>query len=266
VAVAGVQMSRKKILFVGCSHTADSGFTEENQVKYHWPWLISQHYNCYFHNAGFGGSSNDEIFYRTSELVLQNSFDLVIVMWSDIGRKWVYFNENNVDDFTIINYGNTVGYNSSSPELKKYTKLHYAHFNNEFINIKHWVMQTLLLASLLKERKLKFLFIKGFDNYTTDIINSSYSTKNGFILSNSLKKFLDFNHRPDYYILQKLLSLKTLTDLANQSYWFNFDSHAFISPFYCVDVADDNSHPGIESNKKLYLDLVNYVQREKIFW
>jgi hypothetical protein len=256
-------MIKKKILFVGCSHTANSGFTTENQPKYHWPWLISNHYDCYFQNAAIGGSSNDEIFYRCSELLLSSKFDLVIVMWSSLSRKWVYFEKDNVDDFTIVNNGICKGLNSTDKDLRHYAKLHYSYFDNKFIDIKRWLLQTITLANLLLSSGTKFIFIKGSDNYINDIIKANFRY-NGFEMSDDLKKILDFDNRPDYYINEKLYNLKSLTAVANQEYWLNFNSFAFSSKDYCIDLSDDSEHPGKLTNIKIYQDLIKYIEEKNL--
>jgi hypothetical protein len=256
-------IKKKKILFVGCSHTADSGFTPENQPKHHWPWLISNHYDCYFQNAAIGGSSNDEIFYRCSETILSYKFDLVIVMWSSLSRKWLYFENKNVDDFTIINNGVCTGFNHANIDLKYYAKLHYSNFDNKFIDLKRWLLQTITLANLLSSSDTKFIFIKGFENYINDIIKSKFDVK-GFTMTNDLKKILDFDNRPDYYINEKLYNLKSLAAAANQEYWLNFNSFAFSSKHYAIDLSDDGKHLGKLSNIKIYQDLIKYIEEKNL--
>lgn len=253
---------KKRILFVGCSHTANSGFLPENQQKFHWPWLLSSYYDCFFQNSGIGGSSNEEIFFRCSEIVLTQRFDLVVVMWSNIGRKWVYFEDHNVDDYSIINQGSSVffgGLNSDSNALKQYAKIHYTYFNNRFIDIKKWLLQTINLATLLQRQNTPFVFIKGFDNFVTEILNSNYQNLNTD-LTPELKKILDFDNRPDFYIIEKLNSLKVLAQTANKPYWFNFDKHAFTSKHYQIDLSDDGKHLGRNANQKLFSELVEYFQ------
>jgi hypothetical protein len=252
-------MTKKRILFSGCSHTANSGFSEENIKKFHWPWLLSDHFDCYFYNSAIGGSSNDEIFYRTLELVSQYSFDLVVVMWTSIGRKWEYFSDDNVDDFTILNGGVTLGFNKDDPNIQQYSKIYYSLLNNEYMDTKRWIDQTLALGAILKETNTKFVFIKGCENRVTDILNSGY-TEFGFDISDDLKSILDFNNRPDYYINEKLKELKLLTHRANQPYWFNFSDPAFISKTYCLDFSDDGEHLGKLSNQKLTSRLIPFCE------
>ena len=70
--------NNKKKLFVGCELTASSMFDESNRSQHHWPTLITDHYNCESINASIGGMPNEEIFYKTSEMISKEKFDLVI--------------------------------------------------------------------------------------------------------------------------------------------------------------------------------------------
>lgn len=255
-------MTKPKVLFVGCSHTADSGFTDENQRKFHWPWLLANRYNFYFYNAGIGGSSNSEIFYRTHELLLNSKFDLVIVMWSSLSRKWIYFNDNNVDDFTIINNATVQGLNASDKSARQYAGLHYKYFDNTYIDVKRWLIQCISLGNTLTLNQTDYVFIKGFDNCMHDI---ALANTDDFFVPDSLKSMLDFDNRPDDYIRHKVSELKLLTSNAGAMQWVNFDSDAFTSDSFYLDLADDNSHYGKESNLKFYKLLENYFNKHNTF-
>lgn len=249
----------KKVLFVGCSHTAHSGFSDDNAAKFHWPWLFCNEHNYYFQNAAIGGCSNEEIFYRTVEHTQNTKFDLVIVMWSKIDRKWIYFEDHNVDDFTLINNGVPGGNRCNEKLVKDYAKIHYSTFNNQYVSLKHWLLQTISLAALLQQQETKFIFVKGYENYVGDIFNSIH-VDTRFVITPDMKKLLHFNSNPDYYIREKLNVLKHLADTANKPYWFNFTQPAFSSLYYKLDSADDNMHCGPESNKKFYSAFSNFYK------
>jgi hypothetical protein len=249
-------MSSKKALFVGCSFTADSGFTPENQPKYHWPHLFCQQTGYQLINYAIGGMSNDEIFCRTSEAIIVDQFDLVVVMWSHIGRRWVYQSEKNVDDFTIINGGVPKGFQNNSEYTKTYAKLHYSFFDNSYVNTKHWLLKCLALESMLQYKNIPYLFIKGFDNNITALNSASYC--NGFYSIDALKSMLDFDNRPDNYILTKLNVLKQLVGALDQTHWLNLTTPSFRD--MRTDVADDLEHPGRESNRELSDNLVKFFK------
>jgi hypothetical protein len=252
-------MSRKKALFVGCSFTADSGFTPENQPKYHWPHLFCQQTGYQLINYAIGGMSNDEIFLRTIEAVTNSDYDLVVVMWSEVDRKWAYFSDNNIDDFTILNKGDLKGFNSESAAASDYTKLHYSYFNNRYVNIKQWLQQCLALEKVLKHLKIPFIFAKGFENDINKLNNVTYT--NGFNNIGSLENLFDFDNRPDDYILSKLKVLQMLVHAQDNTKWVNLIGPSFHS--MKVDLADDNKHPGPNTNQD-FLNILNNFYKTNV--
>lgn len=250
--------SKKRILFVGCSFTAvnDNGFSNNKQFLYHWPWLLARHLDVFFYNAGVGGMSNEEIFHRTIENVINTNYDLVVVMWSSIGRHWGYHSVNNVDDFTICN--SEIPEGLLSWEANQYTKLRITYFNNLYVELKKWLNYIISLDVFLTNQKQKFIFIKSFENYLSDFASAKL-TSNGFVNIDNIKELLDFDHRPDYYINEKLQNIKTLMSHVDTSHWLNFDTASYHAN--TVDYADDNSHPGILSNQQLFLELVEYCKQ-----
>jgi hypothetical protein len=264
---------KKRILFVGCSFTADSGFTESNIVRYHWPWLASNHFDCYYYNAGIGGSSNDEIFHRTVELTADQPYDLVVIMWSSLGRKWVYFSEPNIDDFTIIHPG-PLGLNHNSSAVKNFHKLYLAYFNNQYVSLYNWLNQIICLQHYFKHKKQSYVFIKGFSNLIHDFDNVSYigatgtsgikgESKNGFVdISESLKKILDFDNNPDYRILNKIQKIKKLIQQIDLDNCIDFKNFDFRSSK--IDLADDNAHPGIKTNRLMSSKLIEHIDTYRL--
>lgn len=207
-------------------------------------------------NIAIGGMSNDEIFLRATEAVSTDSYDLVVVMWSGLGRHWVYDSAQNVDDFTIINYGDIKGFNAASEYTTQYAKLHYSHFNNIYVNTKRWLLQCIALEKTLKCNSIPHVFIKGFDNNITALNNASYS--NGFSNIGGLETMLDFDNRPDAYILKKLHTLQRLVDVQDQTHWLNLSGTSFFDMI--IDVADDQQHPGPNTNQLLANNLINFTK------
>ena len=255
-------MIKKKILFVGCSFTENSGFEDKNIGKYHWPWLISQHYDCYYQNAGIGGSSNDEIFYRTMDLTANQSYDLVVIMWSALGRKWIYFSEPNIDDFTIID-PNPLGLNCKSDAVKNLHKLYVTYFNNKYVSLNHWLDQIICLQHYFKHKKQSYIFIKGFSNLISDFDNVKYSSEHGFLdISESLKKILDFDNNPDYRILNKIQKIKNLIQQIDLDNCIDFKNFDFIGSM--TDLADDKEHPGIKTNQSMSSKLIKHIETHRL--
>ena len=244
-------------MFAGCSFTANSGFTVENQQKFHWPHLFCQQTNYCMENIAIGGMSNDEIFLRTVETVSTNVYDLVIIMWSQVGRHWVYESEKNIDDFTMINHGGITGFNASSDYTKQYTKLHYSHFNNSYVNIKRWLLQCTSLEKILKYNNTPYVFIKGFDNNITALNNAFYNDR--FKGIDNIVSMFDFDNRSDDYILKKLCSLQRLISIQDQEHWLNLLGTEFHN--MGTDFSDDHLHPGPIANQLLANNLINFTKK-----
>jgi hypothetical protein len=249
-------MSNKKSLFVGCSFTADSGFTVDNQSKYHWPQLVCQHTGHEIVNRAISGMSNHEIFLRTIEAITADNYDLVVIMWSEVSRLWAYNSDLNVDDFTILNSGIPKGFKCLDKSTKWYAQLHYAHFNNQYVNIKNWLLYCLALEKMLKIQNLPYVFIKGFDNYVNDFAKVTYT--NGFNNVENLKDMLDFENRPDNYILKKIKVIQDLIQAQDQSRWLNLYGLSFSSME--IDLADDSAHPGPKTNLQLATDFIKFYK------
>jgi len=256
-------MIKRKILFSGCSFVADCGFLPQNRTTCHWVDLFSDHFDCYYQNIAVGGMSNEEIFLRTIETVSHNHFDLVVVMWSLIGRRWIYHNYQNVDDYTIINsnLNSAIGYQCDSAETKQIHKLNTTYFENQYMNLKKWLLQIIALENLLKSLDQPYIFAKGGENFLKDFKNSQILDC-GFEMSDSIKPLLDFDNRPDYFIKEKLLTIKKLINLIDSDQWVNWNKIAFIPGR--VDLADDQQHPGIISNQNFFDQLKLFTQEKNL--
>ena len=82
------------------------------------------------------------------------------------------------------------------------------------------------------------------------------------MFSEELKKLFDFHNRPDYYILEKINVLKSLIETIDRSKWINFDGLSFLD--MQIDYADDQSHPGAETNKLLVNKLIEHIDTNNL--
>ena len=249
-------------VFCSCFMVApDSGFSIENHSKYHWTHQLVNHYGTNFHNIGIGGMSNHEICLRTIDQCLNNQYDLVIVMWTSIGRLWVYYNENNVDDFTGMNPTHSFGLNSSGQSIDQLHKIYYSYFQNNYVEIKHWLLQAISLASFFKLRNQPYIFIKGFENFINDFSTVEYN--NGFTpCTKSLSDMLDFKNHPNDFILDKVNNIKNLLIENKKSNWINLHNESFRD--LSEDLADDLSHPGPISNKKISSQIIQHIDNQRL--
>jgi len=246
-------------MVAGCSFSATCGFSKEN-LPLHWVRLLSNHYSCQVDNIAIDGASNDEIYYRTIEALNSvQRYDLVIVQWTSIGRQWIYFDDNNIDDFTMINFGNIAGLLQNRDAVDQYARLHYSYFNNQYMNLKKWLLQILSLQTLLKDKP--FVFVKGFDNFLSDFSSVEF-LESGFKNIDAVKRLLDFKNRPDAYIADKVKTIQRLIEKIDKYKWVNFDSIEFSREL--DDLADDKTHPGSIGNKKLFLGITDYCTTNNI--
>lgn len=253
----------KKIFFNGCSFTDSCGFTEINHRKYHWTWLIADHYQTHFCNVASIGSPNDEIFYRTMKNCHATKYDLVIIMWSGLDRKWAYQSDNNVDDVTVLTNGHKGGFYSDKPWVTDYARLYYTYFNNQYIATQNWLSQLITLASFFNDRNQPYLYLKGFDNRLSALDRASFVPGEGFRdLPSDCRQILDFDQRPDHYINSKLSDLKSLINCARNLNWIDFDRLGFFEQRQ--DTADDALHPGPVSNRVIAEKIMSYCNKHKL--
>jgi len=256
-------MTAKKILFEGCSFTASNGYTEANQHRFHWPYLLQQHYQFEFNNTAIGGSSNDEIFNRALHGTTDSLYKLVVVQWSEINRHWIYHATANIDDYTIINRGLPSGYRSKDQTVQQYAKLHHTCFNNTYVNLRRWLLQTIALAGFFEFREQNYIFIKGFENYISQFESIRYDVQDGFVgVLPEIKKLLDFDRRPDDYMLKKIVDIQKLIQQVKNLNWLNFGVPGISDAKF--DLAEDKVHPGPDSNRALADQFINYCTQKKL--
>lgn len=247
------------VLFAGCSLTCNSGFTDKN-LKFHWPVLFSKKYCFDVKNIAIGGMSNNEIFYRSIETTLESKPDIAIVMWSQINRRWEYYSDNNVDDFTIMN-SSCDAYNSHLDEVQQFAKLSQVYFVNTYVNIKKWFCYSIALANYFKNNDIDYIFLRGFDNHIDELYSIFQKPDENLDITRSsdqIKRMFDFTNRPDDYIIKKVQELKTLYKTTSKLNWANLLSPSFHD--MTCDFADDLSHPGRLSNEKIYAILNDYYE------
>lgn len=256
-------MTVEKILFEGCSFTASNGYTEVQQYKFHWPYLLQQHYQFEFTNTAIGGSSNDEIFSRALHGTVDSSYDLAVVQWSEIGRHCIYHATDNIDDYTRINRGFPSGFRFDDQAVQQYAKLHYAYFNNGYVNLRKWLLQTIALAGYFESRGQNYIFIKGFENYISQFESISYSVRDGFVgLLPEVKELLDFDQRSDDYLLKKIVDIQKLMQQVKNLNWLNFGGPSINDAQF--DLSEDNIHPGADSNRALADQFIIYCNQKKL--
>jgi hypothetical protein len=254
----------QRIIIVGDSHSASSGFSQNTHR--HYVNILHKVTGCDTVNRSIGGMSNNEIFQRSAEFVLtgqHKAHDIFIVQWSSLHRLWAYHHANNVDDFTqIVPHPCGLG---DPAVAKNYNTLYTAYFCNDYVALKHWFAQMCLLETLFKANNIQYLFVNGFDNFLSDLHpyrNQTVISLQATPLNDRLRGLLDFDNRPDDYIMEKfntLVSLYSRLDLANCVKFghFHFGRDR-------LDLADDNQHWGAKTNAVWADEILDHLAQRHV--
>ena len=241
------------ILIIGDSFSHHCGFNDTTG-KLWWSPLVNNHNIT---NLSWGGQSNYKIFIKTaSELIRKHAdYELVIIQWSSLFR--LSFNDNSKD---YGNYGNLVVCNmswTSDVELKSFHKLWSKRFTHGIIEIEEFLSLVLTVNTLLKRYNKPCIFIKGFENFITELQHVNWQH-----CSEQYQKFvLNMDSQPDHELNKTHSKLKELYDelkKQSESNWLNLDSASWFDQVQ--DRADDGGHPGIETNKIFYQQVISFAK------
>ena len=257
-----------KVLVVGCSYSSlhwGSGWKEENYC-YLYPKILESKYKCNIVNVAFPGLSNDEIFYRTLDHVTKENYDLCIVQWSGIDRVTLYESEKNLlQPLPIIPWHPSVGHLSINPCLSDLHSMLVTYYNNHYIKLKHWFLQQITLQTLLKEKQIPFLFLRGFANYIPEFeMLPSIDNIKVETLDKKLKDVMQHEYLSDDTILPAFIRLVELYHQIDKSFCigYNFSKEVYgLHTDLTNDKADDERHPGKLSNKLLAEQIIEYVNK-----
>ncbi len=255
----GGAITVKKILTIGGSDNVIDG----NNQDFHYLTLLQKFGGYDITNISVGGLSSDEVFYRVIAEVEQNEYDLVLILWVPLGRKWAYFSDDNIDDFTIMNNGDVTGFNKDLSAGRKYATLHYAYFNNEYINVHQYLSQLLMLQNYFKAKNTPLIMYRYTWDFIKDLLAVGYSEESGFTdLSDRLKEILDFNNRPDDYILKKINVLKLFIEKIDRSVWIDFENFEFFTQ--TIDRQLDGFHAGPITHDIFFKILLSKLKEKKL--
>jgi hypothetical protein len=166
-----------------------------------------------------------------------------------------------VDECTKLSPAGNFGFRADSRETKQYTELFFRHFDNTYVDLKHWLMQIKALEHFFKDRNQPFVFLKGFDNYLKDLHNITYSISGFNNLTEGLKSMLDFDQRPDEFIAEKINNIQLLKKSIDSTNWVNLNTASMLDmQLSYYDFSDDRAHPGIKSNQEIFDKFIKYNQ------
>jgi hypothetical protein len=237
------------ILIVGDSVCHGNGFKDPTGKL--WLDVFASRHNIT--NLGVGGQTNQKIFIKTLKELIVDEFDLVIVQWSSIFRLNVNLSKSIYDNQESLGPSHC-----SLKELKSIRKFWLMHCLHGRIEITESLTYILGLTDLLNQRKTSYIFIKGSDNYFSDLQKENWQDCSADYLDNVLFR----QQLPDWEIEKFHLEMRQLYLLVKNtsgSNWLNLEQLAWQDQTF-VDYADDGVHPGVETCKKFGNDVVEFAK------
>lgn len=228
-----------KVLLSGCSLSDYSGWGEPG-VKSDprcWYNLVAKENQFDLTNVSFGGKSNREICHTALESIFctKDKFNLIMIQLTATGRNWL-FNSDDWHNFSIINGHSITNYYNDNEYLA--LQLFKVRFANRAREVERDLTSLISLHKIAKTCGTKLLllnfvdFVQACKNNTDDLIPDAICGD----LTDSV-----------------VCKTEKLFESLDWSYKLGFDVPLITKQ---IDFADDNSHPGKQSNR-IYADLVN---------
>ena len=235
------------ILIVGCSYSHDSGFDEPNEKV--WYYHISKTHNV--KNLSLRGQSNYKIFTKAcSELLVNNTYDLVIIQWTTLYRLSL--------NHGLSIYDNPVNFTlSDNKNSSEFHKLWTSNFIHPRVELLEFLTLASTMAVFLKSMNVNYAFVKGFDNDLSNLKHNHWSRCDPLFQDLVLHK----DSLPDWEIdlFYQQLTEQYLAMLGvSDEHWMNLHTPDWFSAL--IDTADDQIHAGVLTNKKFYNQLKDFVK------
>lgn len=149
-----------KILALGDSFTKGSELQDPSNSS--WPIALGKLTNAVVDNHAEYGGSNDMMFRKAVELTAQQSYDLVIVAWTESHRMEVYLNEPIYMERRQYTPG-PLSVNHHWGELT-WTKEYYTNHSNEEYFLRKWLCQVVALQGYFENCNQRYIFLNAFGN------------------------------------------------------------------------------------------------------
>jgi hypothetical protein len=203
-----------------------------------WYNIVKQRFDLDLTNVSYGGFSNEEILNKTCKEIAINSYELVIIQLTSTQRKWFY-RADNPFEFCLAHGANT--HNKTEQEMFNYFRVY---FNNELIEIENTLSMLILIQNYLLEKNIPLILINGanFVHCLQQLLDRP-------------EKYCQERIPSDVWELKGILYAKELHRLASSvdlNCFANLDTSLKTLQ---IDLADDNHHPGVQSNI-VYADIV----------
>jgi hypothetical protein len=204
-----------------------------------WYNIIKNNFDLDLTNVSYGGFSNEEILSQVlKNLALVDDYELVIIQLTSTQRKWFYRSDNPFD-FVLAR-----GDNNQDATEKKLLEYFSVYFNNELVEIERTMTLLLLIQRYLNEKSIPLIVANGmnFGDYLKRIKNNA-------------KFFCQPRIVSDIWQLKGVAYAYELQQIANK---INLDNFVCLDQSFIQlqnDYADDQSHPGEQSNL-LYASII----------
>lgn len=149
-----------KLLVLGDSFTKGSELLDPETSC--WPTLLSNKCNSDLVNSAEYGGSNDMMFRKAVEMTSEDTYDIVLIAWSEAHRMEIYLNEPRKMERRFYDVG-PLSINHNWGNLS-WTKEYYTNHYNEKFFLQRWLAQVVALQGLFKSREQKYLFMNAFGN------------------------------------------------------------------------------------------------------
>lgn len=260
----------QKILITGCSYSASnyqSGWKDDT-IKFHYSKILERELDCTIDNKAIGGCSNREICLRTIENCLQNQYDLCLVQWTTLHRLWLYEANNNIDQETQI-LPRVCGYLTDDFVPAHLSKLVASTYLNDFVALKHWLQEQVLLQSFFRNQRQRYIFVRAGSNFVADLEHLKAQWPKNTIpeldIPKNIKKMLCFDQNPDDLLHSKISTLMSGYLAIDRSHCIGYNTNDRLygaGTEIEKDYADDGIHPGRSINQFVADQILHYLSKD----
>lgn len=233
------------IVFNGCSYTYGEGFSESDRIKYCYPYLIKDFFDCRVENIAIGGSGNSVIFQRTADHMHTYQNNIHVVQWSVLNRIWLYPDADlkvntNMNDKNANTIAQRIGV--SQKKIKEFSDM-LSLINGDYHNLLLLVTYCTALVHIAQSTSNKIIFVDGLTELSSDLFNRCEQLSD---LSESTKDIIGFDRRPDEELWGLYNTIYKCFSTLDTNIWANI-LHSFRQ--VQVDTGPLGHHPGIRSHK-----------------
>jgi hypothetical protein len=262
-------------VFTGCSYTEGMGLEHTSNDKDLWVNIFHSTVlgNTQLINLGLRGSTNIEIFQQSIEAILKNNCQYLFVQWTELQRWRVNPSVELYDTDILVSSANLITRDIQvNPDIT-YSRKYIIDVKNRFLDLQHEhydIVRVLGYSKIIKQLCDQFGIVPFFINglIPVDAGYFDHIQSEGRVPSDTTKytqQQLNMDTRDDdeYFMLYDKIHKEYDAELKfTRDYWLNLDL-GYRKYFY-VDRAQDDLHPGIESNLIFAQHLIkNFQERQQ---